>query len=504
MAPKTKPTSPTTSALSDSTRLDSTDVSVRKVFSRLSQPSLLELVCTWLKSDVSKVCMPRLDSENGEENLGYSSASSLEELRELYEELKERKGDKEHVLNRILDGDWRYGISLQQLAMADTQYLLDQPSSQRWTALKLINTIEETKRTQSSTNLIPPPKFHMSSFLQNLQRDIGSMVKSHYYVSRIASLRITLLRIQIFDTPFSSLRANNAKKGPVAPNSTMYIAFPDNLSLIYTSAAASASNAKASEGNAMRKLVLDALPRAFSRHGERYRLEMTSQKAESLSALSVACGKEYNTTANGGWSIYVTGTFESSLLRFSGTETHRKDLVTNKNLSEDPSVCSQTGRVGNRRKRIPYTNGNLPPKRRRLVAQARFGESAFETDGKGIEVLDVHIQDPFPFNPAYPNGPSAPIEQGHSPMRNSPMRGSPSGHLPKDGVQNNLSGIEAEDNSSRWAPGVQLRFHGSHIFAGIRKLVETGAIDGEKMPGWMTGEDGVGDGTVKKGNLIGA
>ena len=57
---------------------------------------------------------------------------------------------------------------------------------------------------------------------------------------------------------------------------------------------------------------------------------------------------------------------------------------------------------------------------------------------------------------------------------------------------------------SHWTPIVQLRFYGSHVFAGICKLIETGAIDGGKMPGWMTGEDSLSVGVVHNGRIIGA
>ena len=504
MAPKTKLLLPTMSTLSNSTKLDSTDASVRRIFSRLSQTSLLELVFVWLEG-ADKACTPRLDSKNGEENLGYTLANSLEELRALYEELKKRKGDKEDVLNRVLDGDWRHGISLQQLAMADTQYLLDHPSSQRWIAWKPVNTIEESKRARSSEVLeetlflAPPPKFHESSFLQNLQRDIGSIVKSHYYVSRIASLCITLLRVQTFDTPFRSLRANNAKKGPIAPNATIFIAFPDNSPLIFTSLNAQTSDAKTSEGNAMRKLVIDALPGAFARPGERYRLEATPLSAKSLSALSATCDTEHDTTAHGGWSIFATGAAEGSPLHFLGANADRRDRWALKVFPEGKDSSAQTKRTARSSSNDDHLN-----KRRRLIAQARFGTSALETDGKGAQVLEIQIQDSHFWKFDHRNESSAPIEQVHSPACDASTQRSRSILHPEAALERSHSVDKNNEPVSYWTPKVQLRFHGSHVFAGIRKLVEAGAIDGKEMPGWMTGEDGVSVGVVREGRIVGA
>ncbi|GJD01903.1 CHL4 family chromosome segregation [Colletotrichum higginsianum] len=67
---------------------------------------------------------------------------------------------------------------------------------------------------------------------------------------------------------------------------------------------------------------------------------------------------------------------------------------------------------------------------------------------------------------------------------------------------------DAEENPPRqhatnWAPNVKLTFHGSHVFAGMRQLVENGIIDGERMPGWLTGEEGVTVGAVRHGRIRG-
>ena len=59
---------------------------------------------------------------------------------------------------------------------------------------------------------------------------------------------------------------------------------------------------------------------------------------------------------------------------------------------------------------------------------------------------------------------------------------------------------DAEEGES-WKPDVKISFQGSHVFAGLRMLVEKGVLDGERMPGWMTGEAGVSVGIVKDGRI---
>ncbi|KAJ4306678.1 chromosome loss- protein [Collariella sp. IMI 366227] len=62
---------------------------------------------------------------------------------------------------------------------------------------------------------------------------------------------------------------------------------------------------------------------------------------------------------------------------------------------------------------------------------------------------------------------------------------------------------QEDDLGEGWRPYVRLTFHGSHVFGGVRQLVENGIIDGERMPGWLTGEDGVTIGAVRNGRIRG-
>lgn len=60
---------------------------------------------------------------------------------------------------------------------------------------------------------------------------------------------------------------------------------------------------------------------------------------------------------------------------------------------------------------------------------------------------------------------------------------------------------QAQAGKESWTPDVHLSFQGSHVFAGVRQLVEQGIVDGEKMPGWMAGDAGVSVGAVKEGRV---
>ena len=99
--------------------------------------------------------------------------------------------------------------------------------------------------------------------------------------------------------------------------------------------------------------------------------------------------------------------------------------------------------------------------KRRKIAEERFGTSGVEGDGRGIEKLEVTIKDKM-----------------------QPL---------------SINGTQVDHD---FRPAVTVRFEGNHVFAGIRRMVEEGIIDGLAMPGWMTGEDGVNVALVKDKRVL--
>ena len=61
---------------------------------------------------------------------------------------------------------------------------------------------------------------------------------------------------------------------------------------------------------------------------------------------------------------------------------------------------------------------------------------------------------------------------------------------------------EEEEEEEEFRPKITVRLEGSHVFAGVRSLVEQGVgFDGAKLPGWLTGEAGVSTGMVRGGRV---
>lgn len=526
MASRPSVSVPTTAALPHAHRLPPNSPLVEKTLAKLSRPSLLTLVLEWLKSSNQTTCAPfRLRDDDDEDDLDeapYPAARTLEELIAIYGELQARKGAKREVLDRILEGDWRHGISLRQLAMADLRYLLDHSTGQRWTALGLKQvTLSDDSEDASDeefhyTLKQPPsstlPRFHAPTFLQNLQAELAPFMKAHYYLTRATSMPLTLLRMYIHDSPYNSQRSLLSSKRKTGEGSKIiYVAFPDGSPSIYVSLGTTPGATAAGDSRHLRDIVLDALPKAFSRPQQRYTLKPTSLSTRSLFTLLSLQGPGRGNAAAGGWSIFADGSIEESPL--DSVSGEHKASHTKKTPPTDQETPIATHTYEERKRKPPNESDTATTKRRKLLAKQRFGTSAIEGDSKGIERLEIRIEDPYP--PPTPDSTSNPnpASEADTPSPTPPPepitqrrgRGRPSRTSILDATLQANIDDESPANAAQatWTPAIRLTFHGTHVFAGIRHLVESGVVDGEKMPGWMTGEEGVSVGVVRAGRVLG-
>ncbi|KAM6480904.1 centromere protein Chl4/mis15/CENP-N [Trichoderma sp. SZMC 28011] len=494
---------PTKARLPSSLRVDSSNPAVIKSLGRLSREALISLAISWLDEDTIANAVPYLERRDEEDEIDpddiYPPCGSVQELYELYVEMQQQKGSKRDVANRILEGDWRHGLSLYQLAMVDFYYLEEHPMSQKWTAYKILPLKPPTKDAddeilQVDDKALNVPRFHPSTFLQSLQDQVLPDVKAHYQFYRPKDLSVLLLRIFVIESPYNSSMALSGVTGSggatnFTSSRTVYLAFPDGSSHIYITKSQANGPAPSGESKSLQNLIIHGVPKALSRPRERYTLKPTSLTSRNLETLLDKRGPGRGNAAGGGWSIYASDKNKKSPL---------DTILPSPPLSRDSSLSEQ-----NRKRLKPLNSDQQSAKRAKLVAQARFGDSGLVADGKGIERVDVLLKDPFPT-------PSAVENQGsEEDQANAPSETSVSARRRTiDAVLRQAADGDDEEmnepgNPSQWRPTVQITFQGNHVFAGIRQLVEAGIVDGERMPGWMTGEDGVTVGVVKHGRIRG-
>ncbi len=479
---------PTTASLPNNLRIASTTPSLVKALGKLSRQSLLDIVFQWLDDRNVKLFPPMLEDdvdENPDDDglRPYPTEHSLNDVRNAYQELQFRKGGKREVIDRILDGDWRHGITLRQIAMVDLRYLDDHPSSLRWTALELAriggSTTEETPIAELSANI---PRVHSSTFLKKLQEQISPLVKAHFYLGRSTTQPLTFLRIFVTHSPYQNLC--QAPETLTDSSRVMYVAFPDSCPYIYTSLASAAgakantSSAVATDARSLQRIVRDAIPKALSVPHLRYTLKPTSLTAKSLSALISLRGPGRSTNANGAFSIFADAVLEGSPLdpRPSNTvspEEHQKQSLPaakldqekeNNVLDADPS--SHATKPNPLRRARDIDADPRASKKRKLTVQTRFGTAGTTMSSAPLDRLDARLLDP-PTNQNYGDN-------------------------------------DDDDGGDRDAshPTVSLTFTGTDVVSGIRKLAELGIVNAERMPSWMTGEEAVSVAIVRKGRVI--
>jgi central kinetochore subunit Mis15/CHL4 len=413
------------------------------------------------------------DGPDDDDALPYPAGKTIEEVRQAYEDLQDRKGAKREVIERILEGDWRHGITLRQLAMADLRYMDDHPASLRWTALELSRI--DTKRKNSKG--LPPtdwsgsvPRMQAATFVQSLQREISPLVKAHYHLAHSATLPLTFLRIFVVDSPYQSPR--QAAEIFTDSSRVIYVAFPDSCPYVYTSIAAStgsksapSTSSVATDTRTLQRLVRDSIPKALSRPQERFSLQATSLAAKNLPTLLALRGPGRSTASNGAFSVFADAATEGSPLdpRPSNTVSPEEHI----RASHSGPTGGKENKNGPATKRRSSGNDTAPlspdSKKRRLAIHSRFGTLGSSLAPAPLDRLDIRLLDK----------PGSSDEQ-----------------------------YDDVDDSTFTPPALSLAFSGTDVIGGIRKLAELGIVDPERMPSWMTGEEGVSVATVRLGRRL--
>lgn len=194
--------------------------------------------------------------------------------------------------------------------------------------------------------------------------------------------------------------------------------------------------------DSLRDVVRAGIAAAVSRPHARFELRPCAMSAKTLETMVYYRGDGGGEGGMvGAWSVYVDGGVEGGVLEVGERgEGGKRDV-------EMVDVGREEGEV-----------------KRRRIAEGRFGSTGVG-DGRGVEAVEFRVEDLFPGMP--------------------------------EGVG------EVEDEEGEFRPSITVRLEGSHVFAGVREMVESGVgFDGVKMPGWITGEGGVSVGTIRDGKLL--
>ena len=477
---------PTTASIPGHIKVPSTKPALVKTLSRLSRTSLINLALKWLETEDNPALHPYLESnrnidEEAEEDYLYTPAKDIRELRMIYEHLINEKGTKREIIDRILDGDWRRGISLQQLAMIDFQHLQDNDTAFRWTALKLVplhnsehsndTTIDSFKpRKRRRTTQDPPiyPQIQPATFVSTLSDEISTLVKAHYHishVSRSSTSSLPILRLHVSDSPYTHTTPKDSNLFLESARA-LYIALPPSCPYIYVALSGPAASTNRKDAStattkmdiaSLKRTVLEAVPKALSRPHSRWSLEPTNLMAKSLTTICALRGNERSGASGGAFSIFSEGEVDTSPLdpRVDGNEEKKELKVQN---------------TKRKRKILAERDSNINAADVVMNVAKRFGVVGVQEDtakqANSIEPVQTLKTSKNPSAPAL------------------------------DRVSVRIESDKPE------AMQFNLTFNGTDVFAGLRQLAELGGIDTKKMPSWMTGEEGASLITVRDGVVI--
>ena len=531
MAPRASTRVPTTAPIASTHKVNSTNRPLAKSLGRLSRASLIDLALSWLDKQDQPACAPYLASnrnleEETEEDYFWEPADSIEDLRELYKTLRQGEGKKEEVVYRILDGDWRRGLSLHQLATIDFAVLQQNECALRWTALKLVplstgssdTALNPLKRKRHRPQPLYPSQISPDTFVAALQSQITPLVKAHYFLHRLTlpnhnqTQPLSILRLYLSSSPYA-LPTLTEKTSFTDTSRTLYIAFPDSCPFVYIALSGSGAVGVKKAGpkvdaNALKRVVLEAVPRALSRPQERWALETTALSAKSLSAMYSLRGNGRGGAAQGAWSVFADGVVEGVLLDVVGEGDKKRKVLGVRDVNV-PTEKDGTSRAAKQRqtdvaKRFGTTGLESAKYKAPLDHfNVRIEESIASLEG-GSEDSGVSPK-PRPrkdllstsFSPSQ-NRPTATATTSSSTQPTSYL----AAHSSTSASHPTTTTTTIATATSSIAP-LTLSFTGMDVFAGIRALAESGYVDLDAMPAWMTGEEGVSALVVREGGVLG-
>lgn len=448
-----------------------------KSLSRLSRAALIDLALHWIDNHSS--CAPYLASnrtvaESDEEDYLFPAARSLNELRTIWKNLRidEDAGSKQHVIDRIVDGDWRRGLSLYQHATIDFAQLSSNDTALRWSALRLVAldtsltvsaTFSEARpaKQRKITHGTHPsyPTVSPHNFLKTLKSTLSPLLKSTYHLTnlKIAGQALPVLRLYLSPTAAFGPRGRSIPRN--ARHATdggriMYIALPPSSPYIYVSLAGATASAtmgptapaKAKmDVTSMKRLVIEAIPKALSRPHERWALESTKLTTRSLRAMCELRGSGRPGTAGGAFACFHTDEAGNVAV-----EPSPVDVAVAAYPSPPPDEADDEEEspmfFPERAKDGEEEADQRAKRKRKAELDARFGPEA-HTKRARLDRVTAKIED--------------------------------------------VCQARGEERSLVDAAPVSVSFGGTDVHAGLRTLAELGVLDISRMPGWVAGEEGM-------------
>lgn len=401
-----------------------------------------------------------------------TAKTSHEHVIRSLERLKAKKAKRRTVAMKILLEYWPQGLNLFQLAQLDCHLIIYRPNSYYWKSSTAWNTKDEKMLLQ-----IDP-----CNFISSLERDLAKLYMSHFYICEHPELPLIMCRVQLFDLNneflISSKHQPNddtslpevvvdytelAKKKTVS-RKPYYLNFPLNSATIIHSP----------DTDLYSQLILQSVQRTISQR-ELLTLKPNEENpVRSLNSMHILHGVSRLANCLGTWASYANTNIEISPL--DKPEKHK--IVRGSVILDDESRSEEAAKNARMEKAMIRFKGSTNGVQSRKAYEAkRFNQRIYKLGTEEKVSMEEQITSKY------------------------------ESIIPVEKVQFWLK----ETHNDEQIGTICIKLQGKDVFGGLHELCDKGMIDVNKIPGWLTGENGIDSGTIvdgvfqkirKKGGLI--
>ncbi|CAR28626.1 hypothetical protein ZYGR_0S02600 [Zygosaccharomyces rouxii] len=355
-----------------------------------------------------------------------------------------RRANRKTVVARILLEFWPQGLSLYQLAQIDSYTLVQRPNLLFWKSTTAI----DPNGIKKVLNLDP------NSFVHNLKEDIHRLYLSHIYIFKHPELPSIICRIQLFE-PHNLVE--NGNEPNLISRSPYYVVFPMNSPNVIHS----------SDDDSYAQLILQSVQRTIAEKDPIVLRQNDDPPVKSLETMHVLKGVSRYSNSLGPWSKYADADFDISPFDNYGNHisVKGKRVVTGVYDDDDP---------GSKRQRLENIMLRFKGSKKGVKAKKAYEVQRFNSRMH-------HLQKDFPK-----------MDAADTVSKYASL-------IPV----NKVNFVDKQDLSDdRGQVSIRFKFRGNDVFGGLHELCDEGNIDIDRVPGWLTGENGLDSGTILNGEFI--
>lgn len=421
---------------------------VSKILSRLPADSIYKLCLLWINIEITKPKLPKNESQQEPEFL--DNDEFIESFKATIKNYRTKRYPKKKIIDKLLVDYYAHGLNLLQYSQIDSQLIIDKPDSFVWQS----STVQDAATSNSMTLNINQPQF----FLQNLMKNLSKFFLNHIYISKHPFLPLIIIRIQIFD--FQNLYNEGITKisNSIISKKAFFLIIPNNSTNIIHSVIEDQDR----EFN----IILQSIRSSLSEYSNKQiNLNNDENRIKNLNSIYILVGNSRFSNSLGSWAPYADGTvdispFDDPLKHQTFKQLNTSSVNTATSLNSEEERLKKIAKLRfkgslHSLKSTQFFEDNKPFKRRKLLSDGDDKEEEEEYQEQDEEDDEQNTNEYSTI---------APIQSVKFIIRNK--------------------------TPNNYKPNITMKFNGNDVFAGLHELCDLRIINPERIPGFLTGEEG--------------